>query len=106
MSGNLIPTRARAVVRERDGGHCLRCGAGGGIEVHHRRRRGVGEDPHQYPNLISLCAVCHPWVHAHPEDARAGGFIVSMHVDDVAGVRVTSFMGCLMLATDGGLDWC
>lgn len=102
---NPIPKRARAVIKERDGGHCLRCGAGGGIEVHHRRRRGIGEDPHAYCNLMSLCATCHPWVHAHPELARAAGFIVSMHVDYVCDVRVNSFMGPILLAGDGGLDW-
>lgn len=105
MSGNEIPTHARTVCRERDQGRCVRCAGGAYTELHHRRRRGVGEDPHAYCNLITLCVVCHKWAHAHPEEARAGGFIVSMYDDFPQDVVVVSFMGKIRLACDGGIDW-
>ena len=104
--GNPIPTRVRAVVRERDAGHCLRCGAGGDLEVHHRRRRGVRDGrEHGYENCLSLCFTCHCWVHAHPLEARQAGFIVSMHEADVEMVVLASFMGPVILEVDGGIRW-
>lgn len=104
-SSNAIPTRVRQVVRERDGGHCLRCGAAG-TQVHHRRRRGV-RDGHQhgYENCVSLCHVCHAWVHAHPIDARDAGLIVSMHELDVQTIVLMSYMGPITLEADGGIRW-
>ncbi len=106
VSGNAIPTRVRAVVRERDGGHCLRCGAGGGLEQHHRRRRGVRDGyQHAFENVISLCGECHRWVHAHPQQAREGGFIVSAHVERVHEVALASFMGRVVLDDAGGIRW-
>lgn len=27
-------------------------------------------------NLVSLCRTCHDWVHAHPQEAYEGGFLV------------------------------
>lgn len=104
-TGNPIPTRVRVTVRERDGGHCLRCGAAGAHELHHRRRRGVGDDPHDVANLVTLCFLDHRWAHAHPDDARAGGFIVSMHDDDVAAIVLASYMGPITLEADGGIRW-
>jgi 5-methylcytosine-specific restriction endonuclease McrA len=97
-----IPARVRLVVRERDGEHCLRCGARGS-EVHHRQRRREGL--HGYANCITLCSVCHRWVHAHPVQARQDGLIVSFAVADVAAVQVSSFMGMLTLFDDGGLGF-
>lgn len=103
-----IPTRARQTVKERDLGHCLRCGAAGARELHHRRRRGVGEDPHLVCNLLTLCGPggCHDWVHAHPEEARRLGYIITSY-DDTEPFRVVlaSFMGPILLSCDGGLDW-
>lgn len=100
-----IPTRVRKVVKERDGGHCLRCGAAGANELHHRRRRGVGVDPHEICNIVTLCWKDHRWAHAHPEAARAQGFIVSMFDDEPFRVPVKSFMGAITLACDGGLNY-
>jgi hypothetical protein len=108
-----IPTRVRVVVRQRDEGHCMRCGVmvGANGELHHRRRRGTGEDPHSLANVITLCggpahAGCHQWVHAHPNEAREGGFIVSTYPEiPVDRVVVSSFMGRIALLEDGSLAW-
>lgn len=49
-----------------------------GTAWHHRRSRSVRDDHQHCPcNGITLCATCHAWVHAHPLDARRGGWIVS-----------------------------
>jgi hypothetical protein len=105
---NPIPTKARNTVRIRDEGHCLRCGAAGARELHHRRRRGVGEDPHLVCNLITLCGPngCHAWAHAHPEDARRLGYIISSYGDEEPfRVPLHSFIGVIVLSCDGGRDW-
>lgn len=106
-NANAIPTRARAIVKERDQGHCMRCGAAGAHEVHHRRRRGTGDDPHEVCNLVTLCGPggCHDWVHAHPELARRQGFIISMFDDEPFRITLKSFMGSVRLSCDGGIDW-
>lgn len=105
--GNAIPTHTRTVIRERDGGHCMRCGSAVfSGELHHRRRRGRRDgNEHGYENLITLCSEDHRWVHNHPELARIEGFIVSMHHDDVAAMVVASFMGPVTLDHDGGITW-
>jgi hypothetical protein len=111
VKGNPIPTTVRKVVRERDNQQCVRCGARVAPgELHHRRRRGVGLDPHVASNLLMLCGGpahdgCHQWVHAHPEAAMLGGFIISVHDEREPGdVPVASFMGPIRLRADGGLD--
>jgi 5-methylcytosine-specific restriction endonuclease McrA len=97
-----IPTKARAVVGERDAGHCLRCG-GHSREIHHRRRRREGG--HDYEVLVSLCSECHRWAHAEPTAALEAGFRVSAFNEDVAGVPIRSFMGPIYLEHDGGIRW-
>lgn len=37
----------------------------GELHLHHKRRRSQGGD-HSPGNLVTLCAACHSWVHAHP----------------------------------------
>jgi hypothetical protein len=105
VSGNEIPTRVRAFIRERDQYRCVRCAGGAYLEIHHRQRRGIGADPHAYCNLLLLDMVCHKWAHAHPEEARELGFIVSMYEDFPEEIPVSSFMGKIRLACDGGIDW-
>jgi hypothetical protein len=100
-----IPTKARQVVRARDMDRCVRCGGTAYLEMHHRRRRGIGADPHAPCNMLLLDLVCHKFVHAHPEEARAGGFIVSMYDDFPEDIPVVSFMGKIRLSCDGGIDW-
>lgn len=93
------------MVRERDGAACFRCGCGGALDLHHRQRRREGG--HGVSNLLSLCPLCHRWVHAHPVEARAAGWIVSVHEDkDPTQMPVRHFTGDQVLLDDeGGIRW-
>lgn len=43
--------------------------------AHHRRLRSqLG--PTSFENLLAVCLKCHTWIHAHPADAHALGFIL------------------------------
>lgn len=98
--GNEIPTKAREVVRERQGGQCARCG-NRATALHHRKRRREGG--HGYENLVALCNTCHTFVHANPVVAIEQGYIVPIHVEDIAAVPVKSFMGWVLFDSDGGI---
>lgn len=66
-------------VRVRDGWKCTRCGAPSSEGAwHHRRSKSVRDSmTHASCNGVWLCHDDHRWVHAHPFEARALGFIVS-----------------------------
>lgn len=98
--GNEIPTKAREVVRERQGGQCLRCGNRASV-LHHRKRRREGG--HGYENLVALCNTCHVSVHKHPTVSQEHGYIVPTHVEDVGSVPLKSFMGWVLFDNDGGM---
>lgn len=85
-----IPTVTREAVWDRQDGQCARCG-NRGFQIHHRIRRRDGG--HGIANLVGLCGACHTWAHGHPRDAMELGYIVSAYVDDVAEVRIKTFMG-------------
>lgn len=93
-----IPTKAREVVRERQLGQCARCGSRY-AEIHHRQRRREGG--HGYANLVGLCGTDHKWAHANPVPAKEQGYIVDPHIDDIASVRIKTFMGWMRF-TDAG----
>jgi hypothetical protein len=79
VSSTPIPTKQREAVKSRDRNQCARC-AGRGTQWHHRRSRSVRDQhTHCTCNGIWLCRTCHEWVHAHPFEARAKGWIVSRH---------------------------
>lgn len=56
----------RKKIRDRDGNHCVRCGAGRkllrALSVHHVD---FDKNNHQEDNLVTLCRSCHAIVHAH-----------------------------------------
>lgn len=62
-------------------GNCWRCGLdlGGDGGRHHRKRKRDGGD--FLSNVILLHTNCHTWVHAHPEESRQLGWIVSAFKD-------------------------
>lgn len=95
-----IPTKARQVVRERQGGACIRCGVPYS-EVHHRQRRRDGG--HTYENLIGLCGADHRFVHANPVKAKEQGYIVAPGVTAVADVPIKTFAGWVVLGEDGSI---
>jgi hypothetical protein len=76
-----VPASIARAVDDRDGERCVRCGVSLKLvsgSRHHRQRRAVGG--HTPSNLILLCGSgttgCHGWVHSHPDDSRADGYIV------------------------------
>lgn len=100
--GNEIPTKAREVIRERQGGQCARCG-NTYTALHHRMRRREGG--HGYENLVGLCDTCHRIIHSRPAMSQEHGYIVPTHVDDIASVPVKSFMGWVLFDTSGGISF-
>lgn len=65
---------------------CERCAKSGkrvyAQEVHHRRGRGVmgGVDlTTDETEFCGLCSACHRWVHDHPAQAMADGYMKSRH---------------------------
>jgi HNH endonuclease len=85
----------------RDGDRCGWCRSpfrGDGVR-HHRMPRRVGGD--RLSNLVLLHDACHKTVHAHPAQARARGFIVSIHGDTEAVPLDHLARGWVTLADDG-----
>lgn len=52
----------RDAVFARDDFRCTRCGSGRGLQMHHKRSRGLGGDD-SLENLQTLCAACHGRMH-------------------------------------------
>lgn len=73
-----IPEAQRSAVKVRDRLKCCRCGTPTRHgQWHHRRGRRVKDDhTHCTCNGVWLCDPCHDWVHEHPFESRALGFIV------------------------------
>lgn len=79
--GDQIPAANRQLVMGRAFGRCERCQMPTlAAHIHHRRPKGSGgskaPDRHDVANLVWLDPECHRWVHDHPRDAAAAGFIV------------------------------
>lgn len=91
-----IPEGSRRDVDVRQGGKCARCGVRGS-DWHHRRRRNVRDGHEHCPcNGVLLCRVDHQWVHNHPAEAKAAGFIIPT-TDLPASVPVRTVWGWQML---------
>jgi hypothetical protein len=80
-------------VLQRDG-RCVRCGASGSVQWHHRRSRRVIDDHvHCACNGILLCPTCHATVHGTPADAKQRGLIVSSFIDEPSSIPVKTYRG-------------
>lgn len=89
---NPMPPDVRALVIERDGHACRRCGrplpAGRGGSVHHRIPRGMGGTSwsgiHSPALLVLLCGDgttgCHGWVESNRAAALRLGWLLSRHL--------------------------
>lgn len=67
-------------IRERDGDRCSRCGSADSLHVHHRQLRSrSGRDTWQ--NQVTLCALCHHWVHHNVAQATEDGWMVASEAD-------------------------
>lgn len=104
---NPIPTRSRQLVHRRDLGRCFRCGSPARSGAwHHRRGKAVpGQHQHCPCNGIWLCNTCHTWVHGHPFEARAKGWIVTRHQEFPGAEPAQSHFGVLLLDCDGGFTY-
>ncbi|MGY1773534.1 hypothetical protein [Blastococcus sp. SYSU D00813] len=108
--GSDIPQAAREAVAARSGGRCeaaidgVCLGPAG--NVHHRRRRGVGDDPHAVHNLLHLCGSgttgCHGAAHRQPALAMHFGWIVSAYADPAA--QPVQVRGRWVRLTGGGYE--
>ena len=94
---DVIPKESRDDVAARQQRKCARCGVTGS-DWHHRRRRNV-RDGHQHCpcNGVLLCRKDHQWVHAHPAEAKALGWIV-VTTDIPASVPVRTVWGWQILS--------
>lgn len=96
---------AEPLLLTRAGHRCERCRRPFGhthstkLERHHRQVRTIGGD--RLANLAALCGTCHQDVHAHPEEARNHGWIVSRHHPDPAQVPIPSVGAPVYLRDDG-----
>jgi hypothetical protein len=87
----------------RDQSRCVRCGMMTPGHWHHRRSRSIRDDiTHSPCNGINLCGTCHDWVHAHPFEARAQGWIVSRYKDPRQEPINHFLFGWVLLTEDGG----
>jgi hypothetical protein len=93
--------RASSLLYARSRARCEVCGHRllARVERHHRQRRAVGGD--RLANLLYLHSDCHAWLHAHPVEARAGGWIVSAY-GDPATTPVRLWSKALVLLDDSG----
>lgn len=97
MAGRNEPSReVCAIVDERAGQCCERCGkhAAGGSRHHRRSKRVRDEHTHSPSNLVLLCGTgstddCHLWVHTHRREAELAGFWLSQFVTDPSVHPVT-----------------
>jgi 5-methylcytosine-specific restriction endonuclease McrA len=73
----VVSTATRESVYLRDGYICQWCRTPGGRldAPHHRllRSRGGSDKP---GNLVTVHRICHDYIHAHPVEARARGFLL------------------------------
>lgn len=85
---------------------CQGCGTTRGLHRHHRRGKDAGgssgrSHTHCCCNALTLCTDCHNEAHAHPEEARAMGWIVSQSEDEPDSVGVMRFAA----AEGSGTQW-
>ena len=72
---HVISTYVTAQVYHRDGWLCQWCEVpGGALDCHHVTRRSQGGKD-TVGNLISVHRICHGYIHAHPSEAKARGFL-------------------------------
>ena len=70
----------KAIVYDRDGGACVRCGGRQDLTIHHRVNRGMGgareEWINQAHNLLLVCTTCNGWFEDHPRESYEAGWKV------------------------------
>jgi hypothetical protein len=99
------------LVDARDEARCVRCGKSLynalTFSRHHRRMRSHPfPGLHEASNVIDVCGsgstFCHGWIHEHPREAMANGWLVSGFEDHPETVPVlTAQHGWALLGNDG-----
>ena len=85
MSRSEIPAKTRQVIYDRADWRCevqipQACGTGiRAMAIHHRKLRRAKD--HSVPNLLLLCKGCHDFIHAHPAQSYANGWLVHSYED-------------------------
>jgi len=100
-----FPLRVRVLIIERASGMCERCGeAKPGMQIHHRRPRGMGgsrrEDTNRVSNGLYLCAACHLWVESNRILARHHGMLLTQ--SESPSTRFVQLRGEVVRLTDDG----
>jgi hypothetical protein len=98
---NQIPQAVSDLVRARDQGRCIVCGAIGTERMHRIPRRDGG---HRASNLALGCHTCHARAHASPAWGYDMGIMASRYGSDVSTVPIRSWRGWVLLDDDGGID--
>lgn len=108
-----VSAKTRALVEDRDGGLCFRCGAPGS-NVHHRLARGAGGSKLAFvnapANLVLLCGSgttgCHGWVESNRQIGYLDGLLVRRN-GVMLPVQVpvwSAYRDCyFLLGDDGGM---
>lgn len=84
MTGDFTPATRRTIL-DRDGAACIVCGAVYGLQLHHRRPRGMGGNrtavTRSAANGITLCLTCHSTAESFRDVALKAGVLVPQHRD-------------------------
>lgn len=71
-----MTAKQRETVHKRDLYRCVACGQPSGLQVHHRKNRGMGGDPkgklNRLSNLLTLCALDNSHLESDPMFAANG----------------------------------
>lgn len=68
----------RAEIERRSGGKCEACTPicrSKAVHIHHIRRRSQGGKG-TVANGLHVCSICHTWIHDHPKEAEARGWLL------------------------------
>ena len=89
---NPIPAKVRQQVYDRADWRCElqipeACGTGA-MAIHHRKLRRSKD--HSLPNLLLICLGCHHFIHTHPAQSYANGWLVKSF-EDPTEVEVKSY---------------
>lgn len=98
--------QVRSIVHQRADWWCERCGMTRGVQMHHRRARGMGGTNRPETNRPSaagwLCLKCHCWVENNRDAARNEGWLVRQ-TDNPADIPVMYRGGKVILDDLGNL---
>lgn len=98
--GKDIPKSVSDLVKDRDQGRCIVCGAMGTERMHRIPRRDGGHSP---ANIALGCHTCHAKAHASPKWGYDMGIMCSRYVIAVGLVPILSWRGWVLLDNEGGL---